>query len=77
MIAALTHVTRGTFYWLWAGWLLYFAVIEGIGIWHEVKDGRGDGETFTHFIATQVPIGMRVALIAWLAYHFVWVHKNS
>lgn len=70
-------MSRGTFYWLWTFWLLYFGVCEGIAIYHEIKDHAGDGWTFTHFIASQVPMGLRIALLAWLVYHFVWVHINT
>jgi hypothetical protein len=64
------------FYWLWAGWLLYFAAIEGVAVWHEFRDHRGDSWTFTHFLAAHVPVYMRVILIVWLFYHFVIVHKR-
>ena len=77
LVQSATHIQRSTFYWLWAGWLFYFAVVEGIAIWHEIRDHRGDTQTFTHFIATQVPIPLRIALIAWLAYHFLWVHTRG
>lgn len=70
-------MTRSLFYWLWAGWILYFAVIEGIAVYHMFKKHMNDEWTFTHFIATQVPMDIRIALLAWLVYHFVWVHINS
>lgn len=68
---------RTVFYWLWAGWLLYFALVEGVAIWNEVANRRGDEWTFTHFVASQVPLGLRVAFIAWLVYHFLIVHKTT
>jgi hypothetical protein len=70
-------VNRTAFYWLWSAWLLYFAVVEGISIYHAVKNHGNDEWTFTHFIASQVPMGLRIALLAWLVYHFVWVHIHS
>lgn len=70
-------MSRNLFYWLWASWFLYFAAIEGIAVYNEIAKGKGDGETLTHFIASQLPIGVRIALIAWLAYHFIWVHKHT
>ncbi len=68
---------RHVFYWLWAGWIIYFAIIEGIAIYWEIKNKGNDQFTFTHFIASQLPMDIRIALLAWLVYHFIWVHINS
>lgn len=65
------------FYWYWAGIILYFAVGEAIAMWHEVRDHAGDGWTFTHFLASQIPMSLRIPLLAWVVYHFVWVHLNG
>jgi len=70
-------MNRHLFYWLWTGWLLYFGICEGIALYHEIRDHAGDGWTFTHFIASQVPMSLRIAFLAWLVYHFVWVHINT
>lgn len=61
--------------WLWVIFWVYFAIIEGIGIYHEAKY-HTDNWTLTHFISVLVPMSFRVALLAWLAYHFLIVHKN-
>lgn len=61
--------------WLWVFWIAYFFVVEGIGIWHEVKFHGNDEFTFTHFAAVLLPIGLRAAFIAWLAWHFLIAHK--
>lgn len=70
-------VKRNKFWWLWLAWLVYFAGVEGVGMYEEFARHKGDGDTFTHFVATQVPPGARVAMIAWLAYHFLVVHKSA
>jgi hypothetical protein len=71
------HRAPVLFYWLWASLLLQFAVIEGIALWHEWRDHAGDGWTATHFLVTFVPMGVRIALLAWLVYHFIWQHVRS
>ena len=70
-------MNRSLFYWLWAGWLLYFGIVEGIALWYEIKLHAGDKFTFTHFLASQLPMSLRVAFMAWLVYHFLIVHINS
>ena len=62
--------------WLWVFWWIYFAVVEGYGIYHEVK-AHTDNYTLTHFIAVILPIGLRVAFLAWLAYHFLIAHPRG
>ena len=70
-------IHKSTFYWLWVGWIAYFAIVEGIAIYYGIKSKAiGDADTFTHFVATQFPMGIRIALLAWLVYHFVFVHKT-
>lgn len=63
-------------FFIWSVWFIYFGIFEGIGIYREVVRHQNDSWTLTHFIAVTIPIGMRVALLAWLAYHFIWEHKN-
>lgn len=55
--------------WLWVLWALYFAVVEGIALWHNRKSAKD--WTLTHFIRTVIPISMRVPLLAWLVFHFL------
>lgn len=62
--------------WLWVFWVVYFAVVEGYGIWHEVRY-HSDDLTFTHFASVLIPIGLRAAFLAWLAWHFLIEHKVS
>lgn len=62
--------------WLWVVFWLYFGVVEGIGIYHAVKY-HTDNWTLTHFMATTIPIGLRAAFLAWLAWHFLIQHKNG
>lgn len=61
--------------WLWVFFWLYFAFVEGIGLYHEAKT-HSDNWTLTHFIAVVLPIGIRAALLAWLAWHFLIQHKS-
>lgn len=63
--------------WLWVGWWLYFAVVEGIGLWHEAKTKGNDDWTLTHVLSVSIPIALRAAFLAWLAWHFLIQHKNS
>lgn len=61
--------------WLWVIFWLYFAIVEGIGLVHEYHT-KNDNWTLTHFIAVIMPIGIRAAFLAWLAWHFLVQHKN-
>lgn len=62
--------------YLWVIWWVYFAVVEGIGIYHEYKHHTDDW-TLTHVISVVIPISLRVAFLAWLAYHFLIAHKSN
>lgn len=68
---------RALYPWVWIVFWIYFAVFEGIGLWHEWRNHQGDEWTLTHFLASQVPLSLRVALLAWLAYHFLWEHRHG
>ena len=68
---------RSLFPWVWIVWWIYFFVFEGIGLWHELRDRKGDEWTLTHFLSTQLPLSLRVAILAWLTYHFLWEHKHG
>ncbi len=68
-------IDKHVFYWLWVGFIVYFVVVEGIAIYYEIKLKIGDGDTLTHFLVTNIPLGIRFALIGWLIYHFLIVHK--
>ena len=59
-------------YIVWTGIILYFVIFETIGIIHEYKF-HTDTWTFTHYLA-RIPMSIKVALIAWIAYHFLWEH---
>lgn len=54
--------------WLWVGMGLYFGVVEGIALWHNHLSKQD--WTLTAFIKTLIPLSIRVALLAWLAFHF-------
>ena len=61
---------------VWTGMIVYFVVFETIGIYHELANKKGDVWTFTHYI-TQIPMGAKVAVVAWLAYHFLIEHPKG
>lgn len=60
-------------FWIWTFLALYFVVFEAVGVWHEVINRAGDSWTLTHYLA-HIPMGIKVGLVAWLAYHFLWQH---
>jgi hypothetical protein len=60
---------------VWTVPVIWFVIFEAIGIVHELHGG-GDTWTFTHYL-TRLPMGLKVALIAWLAYHFIWQHPKG
>lgn len=62
--------------WLWVGFWVYFAVVEGIGLWHEAKY-HTDNWTLTHVISVFLPVSIRAAFLAWLAYHFLIQHGRG
>jgi hypothetical protein len=64
--------------WLWAVWVLMFAVLEGIGL----RDGDDDAYTLTNRVRAimrahpWVRRGVRLAIavgLLWLAHHFLLV----
>lgn len=61
--------------WLWVFFWVYFAIVEGLGLYHEWKH-HTDNWTLTHFIAVVMPISIRAAFLAWLAWHFLIQHKS-
>jgi hypothetical protein len=68
---------RVFFPWVWVVFWLWFAFWEAIGLYHEWHDHKSDEWTLTHFLASQIPLSLRVVLLAWLTYHFLWEHKNG
>lgn len=65
------------FYWAWVVWVVWFVVFESVGIYKELAEHKGDSYTLTHFISVNVPVGMRVAFVAWVAYHFLVQHYKG
>lgn len=69
--ASLPAPHTALFKWLWVGWLLYFAIVEGYSwLYLESVKHFGDQDTFTHFWSTRVGLPLTFALLAWLAVHF-------
>jgi len=61
---------------IWTIMVSYFIVWEANGVYLEIFGHVGDKYTFTHFI-TKIPMGLKVGLIAWIAYHFLWQHPKG
>lgn len=65
-----------TFFW-WI-WLAMLAIGDPIASWlGEHKYKVGDDFTDTHLLVTHINYGLRVAVLAWLAYHFLVQHRLS
>lgn len=62
------------FWWLWFAMLL---VGDPIASWLGNRDHVGDDYTDTHLIVTHLSYGLRIAVLAWLAYHFLVAHRAS
>lgn len=62
--------------WLWVLWVALFFILESIGLVHNAVSPSADW-TLTHFLSSVVPIGVRAAILAWLAWHFLVEHKAS
>lgn len=57
------------FWAVWAGMLLIgdpIALVTG-----------GERATDTHFLASQISLSIRVPILAWVVYHFIWAHRNG
>lgn len=61
----------------WSIWFLMLVVGDPIASYLGQHDGQGDGYTDTHLLVTHINYGLRVAVIAWLAYHFLVQHRLS
>lgn len=62
--------------WLAAAyWSVWAALLIGGDIlWIHVG---GERDSATHFLAAYIPYGVRIAAIAWLAYHLLVAHKRG
>lgn len=61
----------------WSIWFLMLVVGDPIASWLGQHSGKGDGYTDTHLLVTHINYGLRVAVIAWLSYHFLVQHVSS
>lgn len=68
---------RALFTWGWVVWLAYIVIVDPIAVWFGRRDHVGDEYTDTHFLAIHIPMGLRVAILAWLAYHFLIAHRTG
>ena len=57
--------------------VIWFCVWETLGVLYAARHKGDDKYTFTHFLAVHIPIPLRVALLAWLVYHFLWQHPKG
>lgn len=58
------------FDWGWVIFIAYFGVYETIALIRNRQQPQTPDRTLTAFIKANIPIGVRVALLAWLVYHF-------
>lgn len=56
-------------------WSVWFAMLV-IGDPLFIHFG-GEQASDTHFLVTHINYGLRVAVLAWLAYHFLIAHRNT
>jgi hypothetical protein len=56
----------------WITWFVMLVVGDPLAI-----ATRGERDSDTHFLVTHIGYGLRVAVLAWLAYHFLVAHIKS
>jgi hypothetical protein len=67
--------TFWTFFWVL--WLAMLVIGDPIALWFGDRSHLGDGYTDTHLLVTHIGMGLRVAIIAWLVYHFLVAHRTA
>lgn len=60
---------------VWTGLVVYFVVFEIVGLLYEWHN-HSDAWTLTHYLS-RLPMSIKVALLAWLTYHFLWEHPKG
>lgn len=63
-------------YW-WIVWIAMLIVGDPIAKLLGDKYKVGDRFTDTHFLVTHISMGLRIAILAWMLYHFLVLHKVS
>ena len=71
------HFLGVFFTWFWLLWLLELVLVDPLCVYLGKRYGVGDKFTDTHFLVIHIPMGLRVAIIAWMAYHFFIAHQTS
>lgn len=61
--------------YFWVIWLVMLVVGDPIAMWLGNRGHVGDDYTDTHLLVTHISMGLRVAVLAWLAYHFLVQHR--
>ena len=56
----------------WIIWLVMLLI--GDPLW--IHFG-GEKASDTHFLVTHIGMGLRIAILAWLAYHFIVAHRTT
>lgn len=56
----------------WAIWLAMLVI--GDPLWTFLG---GEKYSDTHFLVVRIGMGLRVGILAWLAYHFLVAHRKS
>lgn len=63
--------------WLWAGWILYFLVVEFWAILDSDPDDTLSEHVWTLINASSFIGFMVVGLLVWLIFHFVWERRGK
>lgn len=65
-------------FWIWTAIIGIAALFELNAIIYEWRNKpHNDKLTLTHWLAVEIPMTWRVVILAFLAYHFLWLHKSG
>ena len=68
---------RTFFTYFWWVWFAMLVIGDPIASWLGNREHMGDRFTATHLIVTHLSMGLRLAVLTWLFYHFVFAHRVS
>lgn len=63
--------------YFWVIWLAMLVIGDPIAKFLSRSRTPNDVYTDTHLLVTHISMGLRIAILAWLAYHFLVVHKYN
>lgn len=61
----------------WVLWFLMLVIGDPIASYLGQHSNKGDEYTDTHLLVAHISMNLRVAILAWLVYHFLWLHVKS